>query len=181
MGQCNVKPTNSLVSEYGETFPAAYYVDMEQYGLSEDKPIFTYGAGPCLIIIVHNMQKKIGCLAHKGPIGNSPEILFNSIYTIIQKLLMSCGNPGRAHILLIGGKAFTYNPKINHNTMDILSYIADKFKGNVFTYFRKENDGFNPENALYDPIKEKVFLLSDNEAMSLQGSKIEENEAVKYL
>lgn len=170
-GQCVVAQKGQLFNDILNEYPESYEIGMFQYCYSNETPLLTVGAGPCLVIVVHNPTNNSGCLAHLAPEIGGRAARYAKAVTVTKLLLRKCGNPSAANIFLIGGQAFQSKSIINEPPgLDIKEHLEKEVIGNHI-FYRKPVVA-ETEQVLYHPGKGKVYLLESNELQGLQKKMI---------
>ena len=86
-------------------------VDMGAFKVSTARPLYTYGAGPCMNVVVHNETSDVGGLAHIAYGGMTAEVdinektRFDKANMVIQTMVNQTGssNPGTTVDKVTGG------------------------------------------------------------------------------
>jgi hypothetical protein len=172
MANLTVKDQGSLTTALGAAaFPVCYHVDQGQYGHSAGPPLFTWGALPCMNVVVHNRAARRGCLAHVWNSSTDGTVLFQRAEAAIQTMLTAAGNPAAADIHLFAGQAFIANSMYqttNRKAHDVDTYLQGRFPTHHFWNGLHHALG----QVLYWPANDVVYFLSDAERGSLQATMV---------
>lgn len=154
-----------------------YQVDMDEWGYSNNRPLATIGAGPCLNVVVH--AGSTGCLAHIWNSSLNQTELYHKACFTIRNMIHSIGVLNDLDIWLGAGWAFGPNadwvPE-EKAALDFPVYLR-AFLGEVGCQRTSITDCrtmgpqtfWNPGDIVYSPPTGRVHLLS-NKDMSNEES-----------
>jgi hypothetical protein len=91
------------------TIPDSYFVTMHQIGFSDGGALFTYGAGPCINIVVYDREKHSGCMAHVHNRSTKTEENFENVEQTIDQMLKKIKSSGNTEVYLFAGGEFNSN------------------------------------------------------------------------
>lgn len=167
-----VKDQGQLTVDVDGVCPVCYKVDMEQYGHSSGPPLFTWGALPCMNVVVHNRASSRGCLAHVWNSTLDGIELYDKAHAAVDKMLVAAGKPAAADIYLFAGQAFIANSTYqttNKRKEDVDRFLARKYESHYVWNGLHHAMG----QVLYWPAKNVVYFVSDAERSSLQDTMVE--------
>jgi hypothetical protein len=172
MANLTVRDQGALTTAIGAAaFPVCYHVNQAEYGHSAGPPLFTWGALPCMNVVVHNRAASRGCLAHLWNSSTDGAVLYQRAAASVQTMLTAAGNPAAADIYLFAGQAFIANSTYQ---------VTHKQAHDVDHYLRAQFPAHNVWNGLhhalgqvlYWPANDVVYFLSDAERGSLQATMV---------
>lgn len=138
-----------------------------QHGvLSGAEGLVTSGAGPCLVVAVHDTERDIGCLAHMTE-NLTDEKTFNLADEVIEHMLAALEldeRPATAQIMLFQGRnRFQRYPAYLRESGVLGRCIIDSHIG-----------GPDLPNYAYFPGRAQVFAVSRPAADALGGARVEQ-------
>ncbi|HEX5869803.1 MAG TPA: hypothetical protein VFY65_05300 [Longimicrobium sp.] len=171
MANLMIRDQGVLNTDVNGAFPVCYQIGMDYYGHSKGPPLFTWGALPCMNVVVHNRGASRGCLTHVWNSSTDGAVLYEKAATAVQKMLTEAGNPAAADIYLFAGQAFIANSDYQlskKQSKDVDEYLKPRFKTHYFWNGLHHAMG----QVLYWPAKDTVYFLSDSERTSLQHTMV---------
>ncbi len=181
MGHSRIEDKGELTREIGGDYPVSYHVDMGQYGYSNNRPLFTWGALPCLIIVVHNIASDRGCLSHKSHDSMNQAKLYHDAEAATRKMLSACGNPYESEIYLLAGQAFipgSHYATQNPQNVDIATYMQQQ----LGVHHHVKNFLHHAlGQILYWPERRKVYFVSDDERTEIQNRMVDGSNAPLWV
>lgn len=172
MANLTVRDQGALTTAVGAgAFPVCYFVNQGEYGHSAAPPLFTWGALPCMNVVVHNRAARRGCLAHVWNSSTDGTVLFQRAEAAVTTMLAAAGAPAAADIYLFAGQAFIANSvyqTTNRKTQDVDVYLQGRFPTHYFWNGLHHALG----QVLYWPANDVVYFLSDAERTSLQATMV---------
>jgi hypothetical protein len=172
MAELNVKDQGVLTTDVNGAFPVCYHIGIDAYGHSKGPPLFTWGALPCMNVVVHNRAASRGCLAHVWNSSTDGAVLYQKAADVVQKLLTAAGDPAKADIYLFAGQAFVAGSAYQlskKQDVDVDVFLKDRFSTHFFWNGLHQAMG----QVLYWPEKNVVYFVSDAELRSLQGTMVD--------
>lgn len=171
MAHLRVHDQGVLTNHVNGNFPVCYFVNQGEYGRSQGLPLFTWGALPCMNVVVHNRAASRGCLAHVSHNSLNQTTLFTNAYAAVQTMLAAAGNPAAADIYLFAGQAWitgsTYVTS-GRQGQDFDRYLAARLPQHYVWNGLHAAMG----QILYWPANDAVYFVSDQERTSLQGTMV---------
>jgi hypothetical protein len=178
MGKLTVSPPGSY-EEAGKF--QCLHVNMDYFANSNKHVLMTWGAGPCINIIVNDGNAKRGALSHIWNSSLNQKEIYDKAIGVIKEMWNAVGEPGSGEIYLFAGRAFKIgSPLVTKGmmSMDFSDYVASVFNNKhlVFDYTSTTSVGTAKKPGVYTgdlayvPIDQKVFLLDDAELSALQGN-----------
>jgi hypothetical protein len=168
--QIVLNPTD-LVRRIKSSKKNMLYVDVDEWVLSLNKdPILTWGASPCLVVIIHDMYDNIGAVAHINirsvkALSNGVQIeselykyyLYEKVYNVI-KIIFDQLSPNNIQMLLCAGRGFHGRAvRDNHEVSDLIPYLKNKLRNflniDIFDY------RYSLKRILYGTV---VYEVMDN-------------------
>jgi hypothetical protein len=124
-----------------------YELSMDEYGYSTGQPLFTVGAGPCLIVVIHETRRKVGCLAHvHDQLSLLPAVLAWVMLKSVEAMMATIGTTDVNVYLAAGGSFGPPNPRfVTHPPV-----LPFKYSINFGTLFRTGR--VVPYDAPYDRV-----------------------------
>lgn len=180
----NVQPHGTLAAQVGlggGGYPQNEDVNMGEMGYSTGPALYTFGAGPCMNVVVHNTMTDEGCLAHIWNASLRLNSLWQNAAAAVRQMLQYCGGP--AEIVLAAGSAFHLGPNIfaplGQNPpavvfgMSLTDYLFHQLTadGYAIQAIYDARHGVVPATGelLYIPAQGEVFVLNNAEHMQVQG------------
>jgi hypothetical protein len=154
---------------------------MDHYALSGQQNILlTWGAGPCVNIVVYGPGDKAGALSHVWNSSVSQKEIYNKAKHVVDFLGKKV-NAFQSEIYLFGGRAFkTGSPFITRDPLkfDLAEYLEYEFgPGGVTIYDytsttfvgTKGDEGYYSGDIAFDPYNKSIYRLSDGELKKFQS------------
>jgi hypothetical protein len=147
-------------------------VDMDHWGYSDNQPLSTVGAGPCMNVVVH--RNNAGCLAHIWNMSTSQTELYHhacfSIKDMIDTVIGGTDNLniwlGAGTVFRLGSKAFTHDRAIYDFGEYLENFLGQMGCAGVTLIdhrlrapHQSSKKGYDPGNVVYDPPTGCVYLL----------------------
>lgn len=147
-------------------------VDIDQWVFAQGSTLYTWGAGPCMNVVIHDAEHNRGCLAHIsnivdiGDMGNDSFVrssLYHkacfSIWSMIRKAM-----PGTTsfEIWLGGGQAFSPGSKFvktDDVNYDFPEYLI-KFMGEAGVSVKVLDKRLQGSDIAYVPACNQVYDIS---------------------
>ncbi|MDH3973298.1 MAG: hypothetical protein OEV42_03365 [Deltaproteobacteria bacterium] len=177
-----IKTEKAIPANYN--FEDCYDVDTNYWSFSDEKALFTCGAGPCLTVVVHSENK--GCLAHVHTYKRSQKLLYERACLTILAMITEGAASEKIDLWLGAGTMFFdkkggCDKEFMDEKMDdyIVKYLQPKgiqvTTKSLFLVTQQQRIvgvmntlGYNPGDILYFPKEGKVYMADDNDANCLQ-------------
>lgn len=173
MPRCQIEKASSETA-YKAYKPFA--VDMFACAASSgDPPLYTYGFGPCMCLIVHNCDGSTGAMAHVAGGNSSP---FEHMTLLTKYMITAIDQPGEVEIIMLEGS--DYRDKHVKNFLCKFKIAMGPTANTIHYVDMRERTDMN--SALYLPTENKVIYSIEtltfdeksdkNKVIKVQNSKI---------
>lgn len=149
-----------------------YSIDMDEWGYSNNLPLATVGAGPCLNVVVH--AGNVGCLTHIWNSSLNQTELYHKACFTIRDMIHCIGSLINLDIWLGAGWAFGPNEKFvpyEKAALDFPVYLSAFLEevgcqnvNIIDCRTTGPNTYWNPGDIAYSPATGKVHLISNKDA-----------------
>jgi hypothetical protein len=105
----DLEPVSAVSASCSSSRPQEVYyqVTMDEYGYSTGQPLYTTGAAPCLIVVIHETHRKIGCLAHvHNQVSLFPAVQAYVMLKSVEAMMATLGSSSNVNVYLAAGSAF---------------------------------------------------------------------------
>ena len=138
----NFEPVSAVSASCSSSRPQEeyYQVTMDEYGYSTGQPLYTTGAAPCLIVVIHETHRKIGCLAHvHNQVSLFPAVLAYVMLKSVEAMMATLGS-SKVNVYLAAGSAFGPPARKREGKADTLPFTHPIDFSNLITDVRLAYD-----------------------------------------
>lgn len=157
-----------------------FEVQMFHFCYSTGFPLLTVGAGPCMVVIVHDAENRRGCLAHLPPGYKDP---WKYTFSLVEEMMKKIPNNQNLELVFLAGTGYERQQNPNQSeerNENLKDYIRRQFgkKNQQFKSIRDfTHTAAKPDkaNVLYVPELSKVVLVLDQTHISKYRSNGEQD------
>jgi hypothetical protein len=160
----------------GQVPQGAVFVNMLEWGFTTGPALFTYGANPCLAVVIHDKQSGCGALAHIGmPSATwaTSAAYSDKIIDLMMQKLVQMGARRTWQVFLFGSRLLAMHPNGSRGfARNLATRLGVDVSDNLlYDPLAPRSLDYGPAaQIVYAPVAGMVAKLDDRELGTVRGS-----------